>query len=246
MKRSILISIKTFLVVALIFPSSEAIAGETTVIPYEAAYMGISLLNMTLTWEDRDSTIQITYTNELKPFVAYFHQLHNVYRVHFRKDTYEPLDWSKQVSEGDMNFHLKASREDNAGVTFSNGAQRIFPEDAFTVFSATHFLASRASDSQFFPADLKVFIDGETWIARATRYTPDDPHPEMEMSGAQVLIQTDLQYLEGDRVMEENDILMNVIATEGTRFLLWVEPDGTYSKAQFGRFPKAVVLNRLN
>jgi hypothetical protein len=45
--------------------------------------------------------------------------------------------------------------------------------------------------------------------------------------------------------MDKNDILMDVIASEGTQFMLWVERDGTYSKAQFGKFPKAVVLKRL-
>jgi len=214
------------------------------VIPYEASYMGISLLDMTLTWEDRDSTIHIRYDNRLKPFVDRFHHLHNIYEVEFIKGSFEPLSWSKQVSEGDMNFNLGASRGSGDQVNFSNGLTSSFPKGGFTVFSATHFLAAQAHDPGFFPTELSVFIDGETWVAKATRYTADAPHPTMEVSGSQVLIQTDLSYLEGSRVMQENDILMGVIATEGTRFLLWVEPDGTYGRAQFGQFPKAVVMER--
>jgi len=221
-------------------------AGETTVIPYEASYMGISLLNMTLTWEELDSTVQITYDNQLKPLMDYFHHIHNIYRVHFNKESYEPLNWSKQVSEGSMNFLLEATRSTSTEeVKFSNGAIRSFPHDALTVFSATHFLASKAADREFFPRDLKIFIDGEIWSARATRYTSVYPHPEIKLSGSQVLIQTDLHFLSGTRVMDRNDILMDVIAREGTRFMLWVERDGSYSKAQFGEFPKAVVLERI-
>jgi len=233
------------LTLVLVVFNERVAAGETTIIPYEASYMGISLLNMTLTWEDQDSTIQITYDNELKPFIAYFHHLHNIYRVRFRKDSYEPLSWSKEVSEGDMQFLLEANRVTQSEVTYSNGQQRTFPDGALTVFSATHYLASKAGNPEFFPVDIKVFIDGETWNARATRYSAENSHPDMAISDAQVLIQTDLHHLEGTRVMQDNDILMNVIANEGTRFLLWVEPDGTYSKAQFGEFPKAVVLDRM-
>ncbi len=208
--------------------------------------MGIPILNMTLTWEDLDSTIQINYDNQLKPFIAHFHYIHNIYRVHFRKDGFSPISWSKQVSEGAMGFKLEAKRsQDGMVVEYSNGELRSFPHDAFTVFSATHFLASKANQPEYFPADLKVFIDGEIWKATATRYSVTHPHPEIELSGSQVLIQTDLHYLDGARVMKENDILMHVIAQEGTRFLLWVESDGNYSKAQFGTFPKAVVLERV-
>ena len=225
---------------------SQGLGGKKTIIPYEASYMGISLLNMTLTWEDLDSTVQISYNNQLKPFVAFFHPIHNVYRVRFNKMNYEPLNWSKQVSEGSMDFFLEANRStDGTNVIFSNGELRSFPKDALTVFSATHFLASKAHDDNFFPVTLKVFIDGEIWNARVTRYTKAKPHPKIEMTETQILIQTDLSYLGGTRVMQENDILMDIIAREGTRFLLWVEPDGSYSKAQFGSFPKAVVLDRI-
>ena len=226
--------------------NTGSLAGDVTVIPYEASYMGIRLLNMTLTWEDLDSTVQITYDNQLKPFIAYFHPIHNIYRVHFDKVSYEPLSWSKKVSEGSLNFLLEANRSaDGLSVEYSNGAFRSFPDEAFTVFSATHFLASQANTPDFFPRDLKVFIDGEIWNATATRYTVTQPHPDIKLEHSQVLIQTDLHYVGGDRVMDKNDILMDVIANEGTQFMLWVERDGSYSKAQFGKFPRAVVLKRL-
>jgi len=145
-----------------------------------------------------------------------------------------------------MNFLLEANRSaDGLKVKYSNGELRSFPEDAFTVFSATHFLASKANTPGFFPRDLKVFIDGEVWNATATRYSATQPHPEIKLAPQQVLIQTDLHYVAGDRVMDKNDILMDVIANEGTQFMLWVERDGSYSKAQFGKFPRAVVLKRL-
>jgi len=225
---------------------SAGFGGEKKVISYEASYMGIALLDMTLTWEDMDSTVQITYDNQVKPFIGRFHHIHNIYHVHFEKDSYEPISWSKKISEGSMDFLLEGSRSvDGANVLYSNGATASIPEDAFTVFSATHFLASKAHETEYFPVDLKVFIDGEIWKATATRYTATTPHPEITLPTTQVLIQTDLQYVGGTRVMIENDILMDVIATEGTRFILWVEGDGSYSKAQFGKFPKAVVMERL-
>jgi hypothetical protein len=90
-----------------------------------------------------------------------------------------------------------------------------------------------------------VLIDGEIWEADVSRYTQQKPHADHDISSETTLIQADLHYLEGKRVMKENDILMDVIASEGTRFLLWVAPDGHYTKAQFGEFPKAVVLNQL-
>ena len=226
--------------------STGGFAGEKKVIPYEASYMGIALLDMTLTWEDMDSTVQITYDNQVKPFIGRFHHIHNIYQVHFEKQSYKPISWSKKISEGSMDFFLEGNRPvDGTRVMYSNGATASIPGDAFTVFSATHFLASRAHDAEYFPVDIKVFIDGEIWKATATRYTATQPPPDINLASSQVLIQTDLQYVSGKRVMEENDILMDVIATEGTRFILWVEEDGSYSKAQFGKFPKAVVMERL-
>ncbi len=249
MTRWILIRNHKLLLIAILVlmgVNEMTFAGDTTVIDYEISYMDIPLLDMQLTWEDLDSTILITYDNQVKPFIAYFHSIHNIYHVSFKKDSYEPLNWSKKVSEGSSNFFLEAARSENRlGVNFSNGEFRAFPQGAFTVFSATHYLASKAAVSDFFPRDIKVFIDGEIWNARATRYSIDHPHPDIKLPDSQVLIQTDLQYVDGSRVMDQNDILMAVIASEGTRFTLWVEPDGSYSKAQFGKFPKAVVLNRI-
>lgn len=226
--------------------SVSLLANPPDVIKYEASYLGLALLDMTLTWQDQDSTVSISYDNRLKPFIANFRNLHNVYTVNFKKESFEPLSWSKRIVEGNKVFSLSAKREGDHGmVHFSNGVTRAFPEGAFTVFSATHFLASKVSDPSFFPAKLAIFLDGEIWQAKATRYTIEDPHPDFKIQPAQVLIQTDLHYVSGSRVMKKNDILMDVIATEGTRFMLWIEANGHYSKAQFGRFPKAVVLERV-
>ena len=146
-----------------------------------------------------------------------------------------------------MQFQLSAHRSpDGKKVTYSNGVHYDFPVNGFTVFSATHYLASKVHDVEFFPVILPIFIDGEIWEATAQRYDSAHPHPDYTLDNKQVLVQADLHYLNGKSIVENNDILTSVIATEGTRFLLWVDPDGTYTKAQFGRFPKAVVLEQLN
>ena len=232
--------------IILLLSLSSCFAGETSIVEYEVSYLRMPILNMTLTWEDRDSTVLISYDNQVKPVIARFHHIHNIYNVLFEKNSYMPLAWSKSVSEGDMIFDLAAQRSaDGSSVQYSNQEIRSFPENAFTVFSATHFLASKADEPSFFPTVLKVFIDGEIWEATARRYTRASPHPEIDIADELVLIQADLHYLEGSRVMAENDILMAAIATEGTQFKLWVDADGVYSKAQFGEFPRAVVLEQL-
>ena len=91
---------------------------------------------------------------------------------------------------------------------------------------------------------IPVFIDGEIWEATAHRYDAATPHRDHSLDMGQVLIETDLHYLSGQSLVKDNDILTSVIATEGTQFLLWVSPDGTYTKAQFGKFPRAVILNQ--
>ncbi len=218
---------------------------EAKIIEYEASYMGIPLLDMNLTWIEDDSSVFVSYDNRLKPYIAYFHPIHNIYRVRFMQDTFYPLEWSKTVAEGDMRFSLEANRSpDGKQVTFSGGQPLPFPVNGFTVFSATHFLAAKAKTPSFFPVVLEVFIDGELWEATAKRFDASHPHPEHKLTGSQVLIQADLHYLKGTSVVQKNDILTSVIATEGTQFLLWVTPDGTYTKAQFGRFPKAVILEQ--
>jgi hypothetical protein len=223
-----------------------SVSGENNMtIEYEASYIGVPLLDMTLTWMENDSTIAITYDNQLKPFIAFFHPIHNIYRVEFKRDSFEPLFWSKQIAEGELVFNLSASRsKDGTRVTYSNQEIRTWPEGCFTVFSATHMLASKANDPEFFPTRIQVLIDGELWEADVNRYTREAPHPDHKLTANTILIQADLHFLRGQAVMRETDILMDVIASEGTRFLLWVAPDGHYSKAQFGEFPKAVVLNQ--
>jgi len=69
---------------------------------------------------------------------------------------------------------------------------------------------------------------------------------EVSSYEGETLIQTDLHHVSGHSIVAENDILTAVIATENTRFLLWVSADGTYSRAQFGTFPRAVILQRKN
>lgn len=236
---------KSLLLLSVCFSTLLANRPEK-VINYEVSYLSVPLLNMTLTWVEDDSSVFISYDNQLKPFIAFFHPIHNIYRVHFRRDDYYPLGWSKSVSEGDMHFELSAQRSfDGREVTFSSGVQSEYPEGGFTIFSATHFLASKAQSEGFFPARLQVFIDGEIWEASATRYDVFTPHPDHSLEPGEVLIQTDLHYISGNSVVKKNDILTSVIATEGTRFLLWVAPDGSYTRAQFGKFPKAVVLKRV-
>ena len=222
-----------------------SLAANKQVIEYEASYLGIPLLDMTLTWVEDDSSVYVSYDNQLKPYIAYFHPIHNIYEVHFRKDSFKPLEWSKSVSEGDMQFSLQAVRSTSGDkVRFSKGGVMPFPSAGYTVFSATHYLAAKARDQSFFPVKLKVFIDGEVWEATAQRFDHIQTHPDHRLKPGQVIIQADLHYLSGKSLVEKNDILTTVIASEGTQFLLWVTPDGTYTKAQFGSFPKAVVLEQ--
>ena len=232
-----------------IFVSWSALAANnpSRVIQYEVSYIGIPLLDMVLTWVEDDSSIQVTYDNQLKPFIAYFHPIHNIYKVQFMQDDFTPLRWSKTVSEGKMHFELEAIRSpDGKEAMYSDGRKFDLPENAFTVFSATHYLASKAQNVDFFPVKIPVFIDGEIWEATAHRYDAATPHQDHSLDMGQVLIETDLHYLSGQSLVKDNDILTSVIATEGTQFLLWVLPDGNYIKAQFGKFPRAVILEQKN
>ncbi|MCF7850645.1 MAG: DUF3108 domain-containing protein [Candidatus Marinimicrobia bacterium] len=232
--------------VIIILASSLLARNKTEVINYEVSYLRIPLVNMTLTWVEDDSTVRVSYENRLKPFINVIHPVHNIYRVEFRKEDFHPLSWSKSISEGDMQFQLSARRSgDGRTVAYSNGSRVAFPADGLTVFSATHFLASKAHDPAFFPTTLPVFIDGELWEATATRYDARHPHPNHGVAPGEILIQTELHYSSGSPLIQRNDVLTNEIAKEGTQFFLWVQKDGTYSRAQFGKFPKAVVLKRL-
>ncbi len=238
--------LRYFLLVSLCW---SALSGKEleTLIEYEVSYLGIPLLDMTLNWVEDDTSIYVSYDNQLKPFIAYFHPVHNIYQVHFRNESFEPLTWSKSVSEGEMHFQINAHRSKNGNkVYFQNGDSLDFPAGGFTVFSATHYLASKASDADFFPVKLPIFIDGQVWEASASRFDTQQPHPDYELESGDILIQTDLHYLSGESIVPVNDILTSVIATEGTQFLLWVSPDGIYNKAQFGKFPKAVVLKQVS
>ncbi len=215
------------------------------VIQYEVSYIGIPLLDMVLTWVEDDTSVHISYDNQLKPFIAFFHPINNIYRVHFRRDDFTPLSWSKTISEGKMQFELEARRSsDGKKAIYSSGKNFDLPSNVLTVFSATHFLAAKAGNADFFPVKIPVFIDGETWEATARRFDATSPHPNHSLELEQVLIQTDLHYISGQSLVKKNDILTSVIATEGTQFLLWVSPEGTYTKAQFGKFPKAVILDQ--
>ncbi|NQV50026.1 MAG: DUF3108 domain-containing protein [Candidatus Marinimicrobia bacterium] len=224
-----------------------ASAAETSIIKYEVSYLGLSLLDMTLTWIEDDSSVQVSYDNQLKPLVSKLYSIHNIYRVHFLRDSYQPLNWSKSISEGELDFDLIAQRStDGSRVSFSEGSNLEFPAGAFTIFSATHYLASKSGDPDFFPNKIRVFIDGTIWEATAIRYDFLNPHPDHKVRVGEVLIQTKLHYLSGESLLKKNDILTSEIATEGTQFLLWVQPDGSYSRAQFGSFPKAVILERTH
>ncbi len=235
-----------FLGILFTLPMNSVEAKEK-IINYEVSYIGVPLLEMTLHWVEDDTSIHVSYDNQLKPFIAYFHSIHNIYREHFSRDDYRPLSWSKTVSEGSLQFELGASLVDDKNeAVFSTGEHRNFPEGGYTVFSATHYLASKSRDPQFFPKKLEVFIDGEIWEAAATRYDVNHPHPDHEIGRGEVLIQADLRYLRGSSLVTQNDILTSVITTEGTRFILWVNRDGTYTRAQFGSFPKAVILDRVH
>lgn len=236
-----------FLILLCLMIGNPLLGAETSVINYEASYLGISLLNMTLNWTEDDSSIQVTYDNQLKPFVAKVYRIHNVYRVHFLKDSYKPLNWSKSISEGNLDFEISARRSsDGSTVSFSEGSDLAFPEGAFTIFSATHYLAAKAKDPDFFPNKVLVFIDGSIWEATVSRYDAMNPHPDHGVKAGEVLIQATLHFVKGESLLQKNDILTSVIATEGTQFLLWVQSDGSYSRAQFGKFPKAVNLERIN
>jgi len=225
---------------------SQVSANNKQVINYEVSYLGIPLLDMTLNWVEDDSSIFISYDNRLKPLIAFFLPIHNVYRVHFRKNSFRPIEWSRTISEGDLKFQFggKLFEDERRGI-FSNNQHFEFPQGGFTVFSATHFLASKAWEADFFPVKLPIFIDGQIWEARAQRFDKQHPHPHHKINGQEVMIQTDLHLVSGESVVPNNDILMSVIATEGTRFFLWVDPDKNYTRALFGTFPQSVVLEQV-
>lgn len=235
-----------YIFIPLLLLASLFAENKREVIKYEVSYLRIPLVNMTLTWVEDDSSVRVSYENRLKPFINFIHPVHNIYRVQFRKGDYYPLSWSKSISEGDLQFQMSARRSpDGAKVAYSNGFTVDFPVGGLTVFSATHFLASKAQDPGYFPVKVPVFVDGELWEATATRYDTQNPHPDHKVDLGEVLIQADLHYFSGSPLLQKNDILTREIAKEGTQFFLWVQKDGTYSHAQFGKFPKAVVLKRL-
>ena len=228
----------------MLIPS--AVLPQNYEMPYEISYLGIPLLDMHLRWVENDSLVSVSYDNRLKPLISFIHPIHNVYEVVFRKSDFYPLSWSKTISEGDLDFYSQMDRQSTTRILWNNQKSLDFPAQAYTVFSATHFLASQARVKDFFPNQLKVYVDGQVWLAHVKRYDADQPHPKFHVSDAEVLIEAEMHFESGTSVLSSNDVLTKVIATEGTRFMLWVGPDGKFTKAQFGSFPRAVVMELPN
>lgn len=217
---------------------------QTVTTDYVVSYLGIPVLDMQQTRTSRDSIVTIQYDNQLRTLFSPLMDLHNVYTVSFLADTYQPLRWSKDIREGKLRFQLTARRNASGNaVRYSTGEKRAFPQKAYTIFSATHFLESIAHDAERFPQKLKVYIDGEVWQATVNRYTSAENSMLEDHPPGTVLLRARLHRVGGSSIVAENDILTRHIATEGSQFLLWVDGSQRIIRARFGTFPTAVELD---
>jgi len=219
---------------------------KQVVVPYVVSYLGIPIIDMVQTIVTKDSLVTISYDNQMRGFFNHLVDLHNVYGVTFVEKSYQPIRWSKQIQEGDLDFSLSARRIPGKNeVRYSDGTKRKMPKGAFTVFSATHYLEHMAGDPEKFPLSLKIYIDGEIWRAQVNRWS-DPTHSQLDdHPPGTVLLRAVLHHDGGKSVVSKNDILTGHIASEGSLFLLWVDSNGQIIRARFGTFPSAVELDLL-
>jgi len=215
-------------------------------IHFEVSYLGIPLLDMMGELKKNDSTTSVIYDNTLRPFADVFFDFHTVYQVIYENDSYRPLTWFKKIEEGDLVFDMAVSRDQSSSrVIYEDGQTSTIPDDAFTIFSATHYLVANAHEPGFFPLQMRIFVDGEIWLADIDLHEVIDGNRKPSQDRPELVLKAILHYESGTLIEGGKDMLSRTIARENNTFLIKVSPEGKFHGAVYGKFPRAVELKRI-
>jgi len=214
--------------------------GQTTLQRhYTVSFLGMPLVDVIQHIQHRAGKTTISYDNRPKPlWNALFVKLHNVYSTTFDSTTFAPEYWNKSIQEWSFIQQTRGRRQDSTHFLF-NGHKVKVPKGTFTIFSAVHYLESKAFAVDF-PAVIRVFIEGQIWQVSVER--------QFEQTGGQRLQHLIMRVgtARGRRFLAKTDILTRHIAHPGARVDLWVDSSGLIVKGRFGTPPEVVDLELDN
>lgn len=205
------------------------------------SYLGIPVLDCYQDFRRGDSLITVVYDNQIKPFWAKFSAVHNIYAATFTPEEFVPRTDAKEISEGKFQQSLAVTYAmGERHLIFGNGRRMAWPTEFRSVFSAVHYL-EKWSGTLNYPLQLPLVIEGARWQANID----DLGRVKIDVNGESMPtrhLRVAMEPLGGKSVLKRTDVLMDFLATPGSKLELWIDDTPQIVRAKVGDFPKAVVL----
>ncbi len=209
---------------------------------YLVSYFGIPVLDCYETFQQNDSLTTVLYDNQIKPFWAQFHPVHNEYGATFQTRDYTPLASDKRILESGFRQNLTTIYNQKLSRIEFRDAQTSLPLEpgVRSVFAAVHWLEHKFKSLQY-PFTLPIQIEGKFLTAQVTNQGAE----QITMAGQATWtnhLKITLEYDHGQAIWSRTDVLMDFLGTDGSTLELWLDNTPRVVQAKVGKFPGAVLL----
>ena len=203
---------------------------------YTVSWMGIPVVDVTITWAESDSNYYAEYHAQTRPWFNRFYSVDNRHRIWADPVEGYPIRYEKRILERGRADSLWARYEQNPRqVVYANGLSRPWREGTHTLFSALLWVQRH----DWAPGEeriLLVEVEGVVWQVTAACLgvvgTGQQGGPLVEMRARFE------RQLYGEPVLSTTDILTHMLPGEGhqLRFSLDTERDEVMW-VEFGSIP---------
>ena len=210
----------------------SVLAGQSN--SYIVSWLGIPVVDITVTIEPEDTVIQGIYTAKTRKWFDPIYAIDNRYNITCGTANYYPLNYAKQIIEKGNESSFSAAYNINDGLTdYSNGLQRTFPLGYYNLLSSLMWV-ERRNWMEGERHDIRVEIEGTLWhvalhcreiIKQATGSTAE----------IEALFVTPVA---GEPVLSHTDIVTHRLPVVGNKMVFFIQLERKLIEViEFGRPP---------
>jgi hypothetical protein len=201
---------------------------------YVVSWLGIPVVDITVTIEPGDTVIQGIYTAKTRKWFDPIYSVDNRYNITCDASNYYPLKYAKQIIEKGNKSSFSSDYKVGDGLTdYSNGLQRTFPVGYYNLLSSLLWV-ERRNWLEGERHDIRIEIEGTLWhVALHCRKI------SKEAAGSKAEIEAlFVAQVAGEPVLSHTDIVTHRLPVVGNKMVFFMQLEHKLVEAiEFGRPP---------
>lgn len=228
----------------IIFLASRTAAAAEPVV-YTLSWLGIPIVDVTITMEMGDTLIHGLYRASTRPLFDKVYAVDNLYEIWVRSESHRPVRFSKTILEkGRQKTFWAQYQSDPQKIIYANGLERKWSDDNHTLFSALlwvqHHPWKEGEDR-----DILVEVEGVTWLVNVHCVEVERARVNGGLGQAEIdVLFRNISF--GEPVLSTTDILTHMLPGEGHHLKFGLDLDHQEVLwAEYGSRPFLVKAERI-